>query len=73
MDINKGIYRDRKNTMRKIRNMKRKNYMELSIDDKIILFQLEEDLEGNKKTCTYYESKGEKRRRAKKRRERSRK
>ena len=71
MDINKG--RDRKNTMRKIRNLRRRDYMELSIDDKIALFELEEDLEGNKKTCTYYESKGEKRHRAKKRRERSRK
>ena len=68
MDINKG--RDRKNTMRKIRNLKRRDYMDLSIDDKIILFQLEEDLEGNKKSCTYYESKGEKRRRLKHRRDR---
>lgn len=60
MEIN---YRDRKNTMRKLRNLKRHNYSELSIDDKISLFQLEEDLEGNKKTLGYYESKNEKKRR----------
>ena len=68
MDINKG--RDRKNTMRKIRNLRRRDYMDLSIDDKITLFELEEDLEGNKKSCDYYESKGEKRRRLKHRRDR---
>ena len=68
MDINKG--RDRRNTMRKIRNLKRKNYIDLSIDDKITLWELEEKLEGNKKTCDYFESKSEKRRRLKHRRDR---
>ena len=71
MDINKG--RNRRNTMRKLRNLRRRDYMELSIDDKITLFELEEDLEGNKKSCGYYESKSEKKRRLRHRRERSRK
>lgn len=68
MDINKGINpRDRKNIARKIRNLRRHNYSELSIDDKITLWELEEKLEGAKKPYAYYESKGEKRH--KKRRE----
>lgn len=66
MDIN---FRDRKNTMRKIRSLKRHNYSELSIDDKITLFELEQKLEPSKKCYDYYESKGEKRRRTKRRRE----
>ena len=66
MEIN---FRDRKNTMRKIRNLKRHNYSELSIDDKITLFELEQKLEPSKKCYDYYESKGEKRRRTKRRRE----
>ena len=66
MEIN---YRDRKNTMRKLRNLKRHNYSELSIDDKITLFELELQLEPSKKNYDYYESKGEKRRRTKRRRE----
>ena len=69
MEIN---FRDRKNTMRKIRNLRRHNYMELSIDEKITLWELEELVEGNKKSCDYYESKSEKRRRLKHRRERKR-
>lgn len=67
MNITKG---NRKNTMRKIRNLRRHNYMELSIDEKITLFQLEEEVEGNKKSCDYYESKGEKKRRLRHRRDR---
>ena len=66
MEIN---YRDRKNTMRKLRNLKRHNYSELSIDDKITLFELEQKLEPSKKCYDYYESKGEKRRRTKRRKE----
>ena len=66
MEIN---YRDRKNTMRKLRNLKRHNYSELSIDDKITLFELEQKLEPSKKCYDYFESKSEKRRRTKRRRE----
>ena len=74
MDITKGINpRDRKNIARKIRSLKRHNYSELSIDDKITLWELEEKLEGTKKSYNYYESKGEKRRKAKQRRDRRRK
>ena len=70
MDINKGAYRDRRNTMRKIRNLRRHNYSDLSIDDKITLWELEEKLNGTKKSYDYYESKSEKKRRLKHRRER---
>lgn len=74
MDINKGINpRDRKNIARKIRSLKRHNYSELSIDDKIALWELEEKLEGTKKSYDYYESKSEKKRRVKQRREHRRK
>lgn len=74
MDITKGMYyRDRKNVARRIRSLRRHNYSELTIDDKITLFELEEKLEGNKKSYAYYESKGEKKRRTKRRRERRKK
>ena len=71
MDINKGINpRDRKNTMRKIRNLRRRAYSDLSIDDKITLFELEQKLEPSKKCYDYYESKSERKRRTRRRRER---
>lgn len=71
MDITNGVnYREIKNIARKIRSMKKRDYRDMSIDDKITLFQLEEKLEGTKKSYAYYESKGEKRRRTKRRRER---
>ena len=74
MDITNGVnYREIKNIARKIRSMKKRDYRDMSIDDKITLFQLEEKLEGAKKSYAYYESKGEKRRRTKRRRERRKK
>ena len=70
MDTREINYREIKNIARKIRNMKKCDYRDMSIDDKIILFQLEEKLEGSKRSYDYYESKGEKRRRLKHRRDR---
>ena len=66
------ISRDYHNNKRKLNKLKRKSYEDLDIEDKIFIFQLECRLYGDK-VDTYYESKGEKKRRAKKRRERSRK
>lgn len=66
------ISRDYHNNKRKLNKLRRKSYEDLDIEDKIFIFQLECRLYGDK-VDTYYESKGEKKRRAKKRRERSRK
>ena len=61
------ISRDNHNNKRKLNRLRRKSYEDLDIEDKIFIFQLECKLYGDK-VDTYYESKGEKKR--KKRRER---
>ena len=68
MDIN----RDYHNNKRKLNKLKRKPYEDLDIEDKIFIFQLECRLYGDK-VDAYYESKSEKKRRAKQRRDRRRK
>ena len=67
MDIN----RDYHNNKRKLNKLRRKPYEDLDIEDKIFIFQLECKLYGDN-VETYYESKGEARRRKARRRERRR-
>ena len=66
------ISRDYHNNKRKLNRLRRKSYEDLDIEDKIFIFQLECKLYGDK-VDTYYESKNEKKRRLKHRRDRRRK
>lgn len=66
------ISRDYHNNKRKLNKLRRKPYEDLDIEDKIFIFQLECRLYGDT-VDTYYESKGEKRHRTRRRREHRRK
>ena len=72
MEKKMDISRDYHNNKRKLNKLKRKPYKDLDIEDKIFIFQLECRLYGDN-VDTYYESKSEKKRRAKQRREHRRK
>ena len=61
------ISRDYHNNKRKLNKLRRKSYEDLDIEDKLFIFQLECKLYGDT-VDTYYESKGEARRRKARRR-----
>lgn len=67
MEKKMDISRDYHNNKRKLNRLRRKSYEDLDIEDKIFIFQLECKLYGDK-VDTYYESKGEARRRKARRR-----